>query len=188
MTFRYLLFFVLTISSQMTIAQNEYEQRLPAKKSVVPKAVLNTFNEQYPDVLVKGWYATHITYWYNDVSSGWYSDWYGTRPVVVYTYEKPNYFEVEFVGEYGGLSRSIYNRFGHWYETRTQLRGLPLTVMEALKQTKYADWKRSFLVEKIESDSWMETIYRFRMHKGLKSRIIRMNTEGQIIQERDISN
>lgn len=177
---------ILLFSSLTLSAQTMQAQRLRANPSAIPKAVQQVFQEQYPDVLVKGWFVTHITYWHNDMSAGWYTDWYGTRTVVVQTYEKPNYFEVEFMGDEGGLSRSIYNKFGYWYETRTQLRGLPLVALEALKATKYAEWKRSPFVEKIDAAGWNNTLYRFKVSRGLKSKIIRMNEHGEIIQEREL--
>ncbi|MBI9066736.1 MAG: hypothetical protein JEZ09_05545 [Salinivirgaceae bacterium] len=175
------LFFM---SFSMSFGQNAYELRRPASEKAIPKIILNSFKTQYPDVLVKSWYVTHLTYWYNDMSSGWYRDWYGNRTVVIYTYEQPNFFEVEFIADPGELSRAIYNRYAYWYETRTQLNGLPLKLLEALKETKYADWKISPMKEKIESAEWPETIYRFRVSKGAKSKIIRMNVKGEIIQEK----
>ncbi|MFC2100931.1 hypothetical protein ACFLRZ_03780 [Bacteroidota bacterium] len=173
--------------TKITIAQSVQEQRVPASEKAIPVVVLKAFKLSYPDALIKGWYITHITYWYNDMSSGWYSDWYGQRTIIVYVYEKPNYFEVEFIDQPGELSRAIFNKYGYWYETRTRLKGLPQIILESLKQTKYADWKRSVLVEKIESAEWPETIYRFRVSKGMKSILIRMNIKGEIIQEKKTS-
>ena len=178
---------LLLVINHFVISQVVQEQRMPANSKVIPKIVLSTFNEQYPQVLVRGWYVTQISYWYNDISSGWYSDWYGQRTIVVYPVQQPNYFEVEFIGQPGELSRAIYNKFGHWYETRTQLKGLPIKVHESLKTSPYADWKRSSFVEKIELAEWPETIYRFQVRKGAKSRIIRMNPDGVIIQEKYIN-
>ncbi|MDA3893683.1 MAG: hypothetical protein PF517_18620 [Salinivirgaceae bacterium] len=168
-------------------SQNVVAQRQPASEKAIPSLVITNFRIQYPDALVRQWFATHLTYWQNDYSSNYNNDWYNQRTVVVYTYERPNYFEVEFINNPGELSRAIYNIHGYWYETRTQLKGLPMQVLEALKKTKYNEWKISPLKEKIETDAWPEDIYRFHVSKGLKSRIIRMDPKGNIIQERFIN-
>jgi len=173
------LFFAHAGWSQGTVAQ-----RQRANEAVIPKAVMKVFKEQYPDVMIKGWYVTHITYWQNDYSSGWYNDWYGQRNVVVYSYSKPSYYEVEFVADAGELSRAIYNLNGYWYETRSQLRGLPLPIIEALQASKYANWKISPMKERIEAPGWPVDVYRFKVSKGLQARILRMDDQGNFIQEK----
>lgn len=165
-----------------TYSQSTTAYRLPSGEKAIPKLVLSTFKEMYPDILLQGWYITHLTYWQNDYSSGWYTDWYGQRTLVVYQYEKPMYFEVEFINRPGELSRAIYNVYGYWYETRSQVKGLPLTIIEILKESEYNGWKISGLKERIESPAWSLDIYRFKVSKGLKSRIIRMDEKGNIIQ------
>ena len=180
-----LIFFIgstLTVYSQNVVAQRQ----LASEKSI-PKIVLSTFKEQYPSVLLRGWYVTHLTYWQNDYSSDWYYGWYGQRTVVVYTYQKPNYYEVEFVNNPGELSRAIYNIYGYWYETRTQIKGLTMSIHNALKDSKYNGWKISKTMEKLESPMWPIEIYRFQVSKGLKSQILRMDAEGNIIQVKDLS-
>lgn len=167
-------------------AQSNGAYRQPANERVIPQAVLDTYREQYPNALVRGWYITHITYWQNDYSSGWYYDWYGQRNVVVYRYEKPTYFEVEFINDPGELSRAIYNVYGYWYETRSQLKGLPLPILEALKESEYAGWKISSLKERIESPLWPVDVYRFMVSKGMRSRIVRMDIKGNVIQAKQL--
>ena len=169
-------------------SQTVVAQRQPAGEKSIPKNVMSTFKERYPDVLVKTWYVTHLTYWQNDYSSDWYSGWYGPRKVVVYTYEKPNYFEVEFIDDPGETSRAIYNIYGYWYETRTLIKGLTKGIHEALKNSKFSDWKISPTMEKLESAAWPDPIYRFHVSKGLKSRIIRMDAQGNLIQVKDLEN
>ena len=171
----------ITLSS---VAQSSTGYRVPAGIKAIPKVVQSTFTEQYPDVLLQGWFVTHITYWQNDISSGWYSDWYGERNYVVYRYEKPSYFEVEFMKDPGELSRAIYNLYGYWYETRTRISGLPTSVSDALKGTAYAGWKISTLKERIEGPGWPLAIYRFKVSKGLKAELIRVDEKGNIIQHR----
>ncbi|MCJ7802604.1 MAG: hypothetical protein MUP82_09650, partial [Candidatus Marinimicrobia bacterium] len=125
---------------------------------------------------------THITYCQNDYSSGWYNDWYGNRSIVVYAYENPNYYEVEYLDDDGNDCRSIYDLYGYWYETRTKIKELPMLILNAISRSKYSIWHISPLKEKIESPRWPTTIYRFHIYKGKKSRIIRMDIEGNIIQ------
>ncbi|NND93474.1 MAG: hypothetical protein HKN45_01335 [Flavobacteriales bacterium] len=174
----------LLMVTQTKSAKSQYEYRLPAGIKAIPEVVQSTFSERYPDVLLKSWYITHISYWQNDVSAGWYSDWYGERTIVVNRYEKPTYFEVEFVEEPGELSRSMYNLYGYWYETRTKVNGLPQAVNEALRSAGFEAWKISATKEKIESPSWPLAVYRFRISKGLKAQMIRIDEKGEIIQER----
>jgi hypothetical protein len=180
---KYILVILIALTSQQAFAQNSFAKRVPASKKAIPALVLDVFAEAYPDVLVKGWYVTHITYWYSDVSSGWYSDWYAKAPDVVFVYEQPNFFEVEFIQDPGELSRAIYNKYGYWYETRTQIKGLPEKVVEALKNSQYGAWKRSALVEKIDSNEWPEAVYRFKVSKGMKAMILKMNANGDFVQE-----
>lgn len=173
--------FTLSVVAQ---SQKSDEQRVPANVKAIPKIVVDTFKEQYPNALVKGWFVTHITYWQQDVSSGWYTDWYGNvrRSVVVYTYEKPNFYEVEFVDAFGSLSRAVYNKYGFWHETRSQLKGLPMACLDAIKGSKYSDWKRSTMSERIESSEWPEPVYRFGMSKGMRYHILKMDEMGEIVQ------
>ncbi|MCF8369484.1 MAG: hypothetical protein K9G76_10615 [Bacteroidales bacterium] len=174
-----ILLFALGYSSH---SQTKLAYRQPANVKAIPKLVVDIFNKQYPGAMVSGWFVTHITYWQNDISSGWYSDWYGQRQVVVYTFEKPAYFEVEFSTEPGELSRAIYNIYGYWYETRTQISGLPRLLQENLNTSEYGGWKISRLKEMLESPAWPGKVYRFQVSKGLKARIIRMDDLGNIIQ------
>lgn len=183
----YLLCFLIVGLSFNSIAQTTVGYRQPANEKAIPKIVLNTFKEQYPNAFLQGWFVTHLTYWVNDYSSGWYSGWYGQRQVVVYTFEKPSFFEVEFINLPGERSRAIYNMYGYWYETRSQIKGLPIAIREALELSKYNGWKVSALKERIENPGWPTDIYRFQVSKGLKSRIIRMDDLGNIIQAKNIS-
>ena len=168
-------------------AQGVVSQRLAANERAIPKLVLESFKDQYPDVFLKSWYITHLTYWQNDYSSDWYYGWYPQRTVVVYTYEKPNYFEVEFIAHPGELSRAIYNKYGYWYETRTQIKGLTIGIHDALKTSNYNGWKISPIMEKLDSPAWPVEIYRFHVSKGLKSQIIRMDADGNIIQVKELN-
>ena len=152
----------------------------------IPKIVTNTFSEQYPDVHLIDWYSTHITYWQNDYSSGWYNNWYGHRSIVVYKYEKPTYFEVEFIDNDGNDSRSIYDFTGYWLETRSKITDLPTPILNTLTRSTYSIWHVSPLKERIESPRG-STIYRFNVYKGKKSRIIRMDIEGNLIQAKYIN-
>jgi hypothetical protein len=178
----YLVFFCcISLNSP---AQTSAGYRIPAGVKAIPNLVQETFAEQYPDVLLQGWFVTHITYWQNDISSGWYSDWYGDRSYVVSRYEKPTYFEVEFMKDPGELSRAVYNLYGYWYETRTRINGLPPIVREALKGAGYEGWKISTLKERIESHAWPLAVYRFKLSKGLKAEILRVDEKGTVIQQR----
>lgn len=159
-------------------------QRMPVPEKSIPNLLSVTFKSQYPDVLVHSWYATHITYWYSDISSNWYFGWYGERVIELYTYQENNFFEVEFTNTNGELSRAIYNRYGFWYETRSRLKGLPLAILEVLKTTKYAEWKRSPGTERIESHDRKGSVYRFHTYKGLRSRIVRIDENGEFVQEK----
>ncbi|NNC94243.1 MAG: hypothetical protein HKN92_01695 [Chitinophagales bacterium] len=174
---------ILPVSSQTTVAQ-----RVPASEKVIPPIVLHAFNKQYPNSLLKGWFVTHISYWQGDYSSGWYTDWYGPRSITIYRFEKPTYFEVEFINAAnpGEISRAIYNVYGYWYETRSMIKGLPMKVIESLKNSDYGGWKISEFKERIESPGWPVDVYRFKVSKGLKSKIIRIDEQGNLVQARDI--
>ncbi len=179
-----LLIFLIFAFTASLFSQNITALRQPASEKAIPELVVEAFKEQYKYHSVKGWYVTHLIYWQNDYSSDWYTDWYHQRNINVYTFEKPNYFEVEFVVNLGELSRAIYNRYGYWYETRTKIKGLPMAIYDSIRNSKYAGWKISPLMEKIESPQWPVDIYRFNLSKGMKSHIIRMEADGTLIQDR----
>ena len=178
-----LLFFAVTLNG---FSQNVTAHRKPVNKKTVPKQIINTFNNQYPTVLLLGWYSTHLSYWQEEYSSDWDNGWYGKRTVVVYTYLNPNYYEVEFIDEPGEISRAIYNLHGNWYETRTRIKGLPIDIQEAIKSSNYNGWKIQSTMEIIESPMWPGKIYRFNASKGLRSHTIRMDPEGNLIQVKKI--
>ncbi|NNM22267.1 MAG: hypothetical protein HKO54_01840 [Flavobacteriaceae bacterium] len=180
------LFFALLIcTTNQAFSQQKIALRKEISERSVPSVILNNFKKQHPVVLVTGWYVTHITYWQNDYSSDWYYGWYGHRTVVIHTYAKPNYYEVEFLDGPGEISRSIYNVHGYWYETRTRIKGLTMEIYEALKASEYNGWKISPVMEKLRSPMWPDEIYRFQVSKGLKSRILRMDAEGNLIQVKE---
>jgi hypothetical protein len=183
LTIAFLFLFCLTSAS---FSQETTGYRQPASKKAIPQEVQSAFMSIYPDVLVKGWFVTHLVYWQNDYSSGWYSDWYGARTITVYTYQKPTYYEVEFEDQPGELSRAIFNVYGYWYETRTQIKGFPLDVKESLKNSEYGLWKISPIREKMESPAWPLPIYRFKVSKGLRAKIIRIDEKGTIIQLKEL--
>lgn len=177
-------FLLITLPLTQVFAQyRQGELRVEITERSLPFVVKEIFNDMYEGALVHQWYATHLVYWMNDVSSGWYSNWYD-QPVIAYVYEKANYYEVEFTLEPGELSRALYNRHGYWYETRTKLRGFPAEIQNSIANSKYADWKKSSFIERIETNGWPDPVYRFRMKKGLKSEIIRMDKNGTIIQRK----
>lgn len=175
---------LLITVSYTAAAQYTYQIKVP--ESTVPSVIVMTFKKQYSNPLVHSWNTTHISYWYNDYSDGWYNNWYGTRTVAVHTYQQTNYFEVVFTQDPGEVSRAIYNRYGFWYETRTRISGLPAEVLEGLSKTKYADWKRSVNKERMEAAGWPDAIYRFKVSKGIQSHIIRLDSKGNLIQERPL--
>ena len=159
-----LIIVIITFGGLKAECQNKMGYRVPTNAKSIPALVTSAFKSKYPDILLHGWYATHANYWTHDYSSGWYSDWYGQRSIEVYTFEKPTYFEVEFTDNPGEVSRALYNLYGVWYQTRTQIRVFPFDVKEALKLTEYENWKISTLKEKIEDQGWPDPIYRFNVN------------------------
>lgn len=82
--------------------------------------------------------------------------------MVVYTFEFPSYFEVDFIRN-NESSRAIYNRYGNWFETRTKVKELPESIANALKEDGYGDWTWSELKEKIEAPGMIGSVYRLRV-------------------------
>lgn len=177
---------MITVFISVTLcSQNTSLYRQPAAEKSIPKIVNATFKVAYPDALVFNWYITHISYWYEDYSGSWYNGWYSPRQVIVYTYAEPAYYEVEFSSEHGETSRTIYNRYGYWFETRTKLAGLPKNIVDALKESKYAEWNWSAHKERIEAPGMPGSVYRLRITKGLRSVIVRFDDLGQLIQAKE---
>jgi len=174
----YLLLLPFLISHAQEVIT--YRQKTDEKK--LPAIVVENFLKKYQDVFLEGWYETHLIHWQNDLHYNWYDEWYIDRTIVIYTYEKPNYYEVEFIYNPGEQSRAIYNIHGYWHETRTQINGLPAAIVEALRETKYKDWNLSVHMEKMESPMWPLAIYRFQVKHGIKSHIISMDPDGNLVQ------
>ncbi len=176
---------VLFFSSVFNVfSQEVIEHRQKVIERVLPAIVVENFHKQYPDVLLEGWYETHIIHWQNDLHGDWYDEWYIDRTIIIYTYEKPSYYEVEFIDEPGEYSRAIYNIHGYWHETRTKIKGLPRPIVEALQQSKYKDWNLSVHMEKMDSPAWPDAIYRFQVKKGLKAHILSMDSKGNMVQSK----
>lgn len=179
----YRLFVLFIFATTLTSVSQEvitYRQKINEKK--LPAVVVENFNKKYQDVFLEGWYETHLIHWQNDLHTNWYDEWYIDRTIVIYTYEKPNYYEVEFIYNPGEQSRAIYNIHGYWHETRTQINGLPEAIVTTIQQSKYKDWNLSVHMEKMESPMWPLAIYRFQVKHGIKSHIISMDSEGNIVQ------
>ncbi|MBC8320754.1 MAG: PepSY-like domain-containing protein [Bacteroidetes bacterium] len=147
----------------------------------VPKEVRNNFNLRYPKSFVKMWYITNITYWYEDYGPSYYNGWYQPRTVVVYKFNEPSNYEVEFLYN-DENSRAIFNRYGHWYETRTHIVRLPEAILSALKKSSFASWKISDYKERIEAPGMIGSVYRMQVSKNQLSSIIRINDDGDIVQ------
>ena len=179
------LLFLLFIAASM-VCKSQQTSKTNVNENFVPIVVVSTFKQMYPNALVNGWSATHISYWYNDVSVSWYDNWYGARTIVAYDFQKPTYFQVDFTKEPGEYSRALYNLYGYWYETRTQIKGLPPKVLEGLAKTKYAEWRRSVHKERLEAAGWPSPIYRVNVTKGLRSQILRLDDLGNIVQVREL--
>lgn len=175
-----LLFIFISIGTSMSQEVISYHQKINEK--ILPTIVVEKFKKQYSDVFLEGWYETHLIHWQNDLHYNWYVEWYIDRTIVIYTYEKPNYYEVEFIYNPGEQSRAIYNIHGYWYETRTQINGLPAAIVETLQQSKYKAWNLSVHMEKMESPMWPIAIYRFQLKHGIKSHIISMDPDGNMVQ------
>lgn len=159
--------------------QKSWRQVIP--DSEVPKKVREEFKKKYPSANVKMWFTTSITYWYQDYGPSYYSGWYSTRTVVVYNYSQPANFEVEFYNK-GENSRAIFNKYGVWFETRTQVSEFPGEVQTAINNSDYADWRWSDHKERIEAPGMVGAVYRMNVTQRHLSNIIRINDDGKIIQ------
>lgn len=147
----------------------------------VPKEVRKNFNLRYPGSYVKMWYITSITYWYEDYGPSYYNGWYQPRTVVVYKFNEPANYEVEFLHN-DENSRAIFNRYGQWFETRTRIVVLPEVILNALKESKFASWKISEYKERIEAPGMIGSVYRMQISKDHLSHIIRIDDDGEIVQ------
>jgi hypothetical protein len=88
---------------------------------------------------------------------------------------------VEFLYDYEN-SRSIFNRYGNWFETRTQVYNLPNEIKEALKASEYGTWKVSEYKERIEAPGMPGSVYRMQVSNKHLSQLIRISDNGKIIQ------
>lgn len=182
---KYFLILLTAFLSIQLFSQNTMQYRQPANEKRIPKIVNTTFKVKYPDAIVFNWYVTHISYWYEDYNGSWYNGWYSPRQVTVYTFAEPAYYEVEFSIESGEVSRAIFNRYGYWFETRTKLSGLPASIVQSLKDSKYNDWNWSKHKERIEAPGMPGSVYRMKVTKGVRSVIVRFDDLGQLIQAKE---
>lgn len=176
-----LIIFLICFAIASAYSQNQKQYRSMIENNEVPKEVRKEFKIRYPEAFVKMWYITSITYWYEDYGPSYYSNWYQPRTVVVYKFNQPQNYEVEFFNQ-GDNSRAIYNRYGQWFETRTQLYQLPDEIVAALENSEFSDWKRSEYKERIEAPGMPGSVYRMQVSKKHLSHIIRINDNGKIIQ------
>ena len=179
-----ILIILLILISCTVCAQQAKKYRQLIEDQFVPKIVRANFKSQYPQSAIVIWYVSHITYWYENYAPGWYGEWYGPeRTTVVYTFQNPSYFEVDFYRNKEN-SRAIYNRYGHWFETRTKVSTLPDTIGNVLRQSGYEEWTWSKHKERIEAPDMIGHVYRLQVTNGRDSRIIRINEDGEIVQVR----
>lgn len=170
-----ILFFAMCLN-----AQNVKNYRTIVEINDVPKKLRSEFKLRYPNSYVKMWYVTNIAYWYNDYGQI-YNNWYRERTVVVYKFDQPSNYEVEFYNN-DENSRAIYNRYGVWFETRTEVFQLPDNIKQSLQNSKYADWKISDYKERIEIPGLEGSVYRMSVSNKNNFIIIRINDDGKLIQ------
>ena len=180
---KYLLF-LLIISLTVSFygqGQGARKYRQVTETNNVPKEVRKDFNLRYPQSFVKMWYVTNIAYWYQDYSNTYYQGWYQPRTVVVYSFNEPSNYEVEFMRN-DENSRAIFNRYGQWFETRTPLIKLPDEILSAIQESPFANWQISDYKERIEAPGMIGSVYRMQVSKDHLSHIIRINDDGRIVQ------
>ncbi|MEO6902764.1 MAG: hypothetical protein ABI315_06375 [Bacteroidia bacterium] len=163
-------------------------------KKDVPKEVLITYNEMYPDVILGDLYNTPFYDWSYDYYKPWYNDWYddgywGYYPyndAVEYEYIEPENYEIDFTK--GGMSsRALYGPSGKWIETRTEIKELPTAILDAAKKTEYGQWDKWKIakhLEKVESPSFTGAHYRVAYRKGLTTHVITFDNDGKIISKK----
>ncbi len=161
--------------------QNAKNYRQVIENNYVPQKVRAEFNRRYPGAIVKMWYVTSITYWYQDYGPSYYNGWYQTRTVVVYNFNEPPNYEVEFLNDFDNC-RAIFNRYGVWFETRTKVVTLPEEIESALDKSEYNSWRRSEHKERIEAPGMPGSVYRMQVSNKHLSQIIRINDTGKIVQ------
>ena len=176
-----ILSLVFLTSALYFTGQNAKTYRQLVENTSVPKNVKVEFKTRYPQAIVKMWYITSITYWYEDYGPTMYNSWYKPRTVVVYKFDQPSYYEVEFLNR-DENSRAIFNRYGNWFETRTKVNSLPENIVSALKDSEFGSWKWSDYKERIEAPGMLYSVYRMQVSKNHLSQIIRINEEGKIVQ------
>lgn len=176
-----ILFLVLILFAFRFQGQNTKTYRQMVEINNLPKNVRSEFQLRYPNSFVKMWYSTSITYWYEDYGPSYYNGWYQPRTVVVYKFDQPAYYEVEFMRN-DENSRAIFNRYGTWFETRTRVNKLPDNILGALDNSEFAGWKISDYKERIEAPGMVNSVYRMNVSKGHLSQIIRISEKGKIVQ------
>jgi hypothetical protein len=172
---------ILLVAVWVLMAQQQVSYRVLIDEQQVPKVVQDSFKTRYPETFMDLWYTSHITYWYEDYSQTWYGAWYPSRQMLIHKFEKPAYYEVEFMRN-GETSRAIFSRFGQWFETRTKISSLPETVASSLKESEFCDWIWSDHKERIEAIGAPGSFYRLQVSNQNHSYILRINDSGEIIQ------
>ena len=177
-----ILIITLVFIAVSFFGQNSKTYRKVVEPKDVPNKVRGDFTRQYPNSFVKMWYATSITYWYEDYGPAYYNGWYRqSQTVVVYRFDQPSYYEVEFFRN-NENSRAIFNRYGVWFETRTKVDKLPKVIADALENSEFSNWRLSDYKERIEAPGMVNSVYRMHVSNGHLSQIIRINEKGKIVQ------
>jgi len=150
-------------------------------KKKVPKVVYSAFGEQYPDAKVEKWELPDC-----DCYEDWINEWEAQMSEKYpQDYIEPNTFYVTYKYK-NKEQKSIYYRNGEWLQTQTKIskENVPGTVMTAVKNSEYSDWKMGdyvILVQKPNGGGDKDLFYKVFLKGGMKRYVLKVKTDGTLV-------
>ena len=152
----------------------------------VPKVVYKAFGTKYPYADKVEWYLPDC-----DCYDDWKNEWESMMiEPTGQRLETPDNFYVRFQYK-DKTQRSVFYRNGEWIETEIVLntKDLPDLIINAVKNSQYADWKmpeQVVLMERPQADGSVEAIYTIPLKGGIKKHNLKVNVDGTLVPKKKL--
>ena len=152
----------------------------------VPKVVYKAFGTKYPYADKVEWYLPDCDC-YDDWKNEWESRMIQPTGKKI---ETPDNFYVSFQYK-DKTQRSVFYRNGEWIETEIILNtvDLPDLIVDAVKNSQYADWKmpdQVVLMERPLPDGSVEAIYTIPLKGGIKKHNLKVYMDGSLVPKKKL--
>ncbi len=149
------------------------------EKTNVPKVVTEEFIREYPIAESNAWYG------YPSLRNE--MEWYDDYDPFYYTYEYPEYYEVEFIAD-NTKHHSVYSKEGKKIATHNNITnaGVPKAVTASLDKGTYKGWKEIGEKEEIEKVATKEKVYKITVEKEGKKHRLFYDASGKMLKDEKV--